>query len=168
MATLKELFTLTNSTYGESNEIALKLLLASIEDLDWSSMDGNFLTPLGAVYETLPASPALDGYRKLIMKTSDYLRFLQSEAEKVPHLQSEAEKVPHLQTAFERLRQAYQRLQQTYEKIKTEFNSPKNIPVGVNSNGKIVYTPVGCPISDCPDCRHSSTIISCTNNVVHH
>lgn len=130
MATLKELFTLTNSTYGESNEIAMKLLMDAIEKLDWSTMDGNFLTPLGAIYETLPASPGLDGYRKLIMKTSNYLQFLQSEAEKVPHLQSEAEKVPHLQTAFERLRQAYQRLQQALEKTKAELGAAqKNVPV---------------------------------------
>lgn len=97
MATVKDLFKLANATYGEANKIAMGLLLEALNKLDWETLDGNLLTPLAAAYETLPEGPAYDGYRVLLMKTSDYCRSLQREAEKVPLLQ----------TAFDNLYQNY-------------------------------------------------------------
>lgn len=98
MATLKELFKLANDTYGESNQIAMKLLMEKINKLDWDTMDGDLLAPLTAVYDTIPPCPSRDGYKELLIKTNDYIQ----------HLKNEAEKVPHLQTAFENLRCSHQ------------------------------------------------------------
>lgn len=79
MATLKQLIQLTNSTQGDSAQVALKLLLDAIEQLDWTTLDGDLLSPLAAVYETLPETPARTGYLQILMKTSDRIRQLQSE-----------------------------------------------------------------------------------------
>jgi hypothetical protein len=153
MASLKDLFKLTVQTHGETNKIAHRILLDALNRLDWKKLDGNLLEPLAAIYETLPENPALDGYKSLLMKTSDYCCSLQKEAEKVPLLQE----------AFNKLHQEHENLKKSIEvtsvKISSLITSDNPAVISSTYDGQVV-------ISSPPSLITTDRIISCNNPAI--